>query len=156
MWMPCPLVWEKASGYQVIRLLFLPFLGHLITGALRLVLQGQMARGFDVNKFPLVEEAKDGGALSSSPKNSTTSSFQMDFCMYSEGHRKILVMVRKRRVREVLQDLVMTMRMVALERNSSFLKSNLLFSKKALKNTILLILNKSLPMQSNLIFVHAK
>ncbi|XP_031282945.1 homeobox-leucine zipper protein HOX27-like [Pistacia vera] len=49
---------------------------------------GQMARGFDVNKFPLVEEAEDGGALSSSPNNSAASSFQMDFCMYSGGHKK--------------------------------------------------------------------
>ncbi|KAJ0105291.1 hypothetical protein Patl1_17834 [Pistacia atlantica] len=47
-----------------------------------------MARGFDVNKFPLVEEAEDGGALSSSPNNSAASSFQMDFCMYSGRHKK--------------------------------------------------------------------
>ncbi|XP_044489339.1 homeobox-leucine zipper protein HOX11-like isoform X3 [Mangifera indica] len=49
---------------------------------------GQMARGFDVNKFPFVEQVEDGGALSSSPNNSAASSFQMDFCMYSGGHKK--------------------------------------------------------------------
>lgn len=44
-----------------------------------------MAGKFDVNRFPVVEEAEDGAALSSSPPNSAASSFQMDFCIYSKG-----------------------------------------------------------------------
>ncbi|KDP20388.1 hypothetical protein JCGZ_05271 [Jatropha curcas] len=41
------------------------------------------ARGLDVNRVPVVEEADDGAALSSSPPNSAASSFQMDFCIYT-------------------------------------------------------------------------
>ncbi|KAJ6384929.1 hypothetical protein OIU77_028183 [Salix suchowensis] len=49
---------------------------------------GNMSRGFDVNRFSaaMVHEDQadqDGATLSSSPPNSATSSFQMDFCIYS-------------------------------------------------------------------------
>ncbi|KAF9675282.1 hypothetical protein SADUNF_Sadunf09G0015800 [Salix dunnii] len=46
---------------------------------------GNMSRGFDVNRFSAVtvQEDQDGATLSSSPPNSATSSFQMDFCIYS-------------------------------------------------------------------------
>ncbi|PIA48324.1 hypothetical protein AQUCO_01400729v1 [Aquilegia coerulea] len=54
---------------------------------------------------------------------------------------------------ELLQKLVMMMRMVQGERNSDSLKNNLLFLKKVSKNTILSILNKNLHYQSSLIFV---
>jgi homeobox-leucine zipper protein len=51
-----------------------------------------MSRGFDVNRFPAVmvhedQADQDVAALSSSPPNSATSSFQMDFCMYSSKGR---------------------------------------------------------------------
>jgi homeobox-leucine zipper protein len=47
-----------------------------------------MSRGFDVNRFSAVmvhedQADQDGATLSSSPPNSATSSFQMDFCIYS-------------------------------------------------------------------------
>ncbi|KAG5253611.1 homeobox-leucine zipper protein [Salix suchowensis] len=50
------------------------------------------SRGFDVNRFPAAVVHEDQGdqdvaALSSSPPNSATSSFQMDFCMYSSKGR---------------------------------------------------------------------
>ncbi|KAL9368117.1 hypothetical protein Peur_039316 [Populus x canadensis] len=53
---------------------------------------GNMSRGFDVNRFPAVmvhedQADQDVAALSSSPPNSATSSFQMDFCMYSSKGR---------------------------------------------------------------------
>ncbi|KAK9283764.1 hypothetical protein L1049_012016 [Liquidambar formosana] len=51
---------------------------------------GQMgfpARGFDVNRLPVAEEADDGAAVSSSP-NSAASSFQMDFCIYRSGNKR--------------------------------------------------------------------
>ncbi|KAJ6984305.1 homeobox-leucine zipper protein HOX11-like [Populus alba x Populus x berolinensis] len=49
---------------------------------------GNMSRGFDVNRFSAVmvhedQADQDGATLSSSPPNSATSSFQMDFCIYS-------------------------------------------------------------------------
>ncbi|CAK7331762.1 unnamed protein product [Dovyalis caffra] len=53
---------------------------------------GNMSRGFDVNRFPAVivhedQADQDGATLSSSPPNSATSSFQMDFCIYSNKGR---------------------------------------------------------------------
>uniref|UniRef100_A0A6N2KKX9 Homeobox domain-containing protein n=1 Tax=Salix viminalis TaxID=40686 RepID=A0A6N2KKX9_SALVM len=53
---------------------------------------GNTSRGFDVNRFPAAVVHEDQGdqdvaALSSSPPNSATSSFQMDFCMYSSKGR---------------------------------------------------------------------
>uniref|UniRef100_A0A6N2K445 Homeobox domain-containing protein n=1 Tax=Salix viminalis TaxID=40686 RepID=A0A6N2K445_SALVM len=55
---------------------------------LNLGLQVTCQEGFDVNRFSAVmvhedQADQDGATLSSSPPNSATSSFQMDFCIYS-------------------------------------------------------------------------